>query len=242
MIKAVYFDLDDTLYDQLDSFALALEAAGLSQQAAGKEVAQRLYSSLRRHSDRLWAQHVRGELTLAELRIARGVAAFADAGIALAKEQALLLQQCYEREQGRLRLRPEVLPLMAKLRERGMATGLITNGPVDHQMGKIKALGLHELIQPERIYISDGIGYAKPDQRVFHHVRQQEGLLPEELLYVGDAWHNDIAPSYRAGWTPIWLNAREHKPDDGDSEVRYKECRTLSEASAAVLACCMPQE
>jgi HAD superfamily hydrolase (TIGR01549 family) len=242
LIKAVFFDLDDTLYDQLQSFKLALAAADLSPAVDGPDALERLYTGLRRHSDRLWTQHVRGEMTLEELRIERGISAFADEGTVLTRERARLLQSCYEREQGRLELRPEALPLLERLQQNGTIVGLITNGPVAHQMGKITALGLERRIPPQRIFISDGLGFAKPDLRVFAHVQQQAGLLPEELMYVGDAWHNDIAPSYRSGWSPVWLNCRGQKPVSGDAAVRFQECGTMAEAAELVLAACVRQK
>ena len=64
MIKAVYFDLDDTLYDQLQPFRLAVESTGLIGHAAGSLHIEDLYKRIRRHSDLLWLKHVNGEMTL----------------------------------------------------------------------------------------------------------------------------------------------------------------------------------
>ncbi|HTG71651.1 MAG TPA: HAD family hydrolase [Candidatus Udaeobacter sp.] len=229
MIKAVYFDLDDTLYDQLQPFRLAVESTGLIGHANGSLHIEDLYKRIRRHSDLLWVKHVNGEMTLEELRIERTTAAFSDIGIEVSTEAAVLLQRNYELEQSRLTLREGVQELFEQLQASGIGIGLITNGPVEHQMKKINALELLKWVAEPNAYISDGIGIAKPNPDVFHFVRRKAALRPEQLVYVGDAWHNDIAPSFQAGWTPIWLNTRKQQPHTKDGFVNYLECGSIKE-------------
>lgn len=229
MIKAVFFDLDDTLYDQLLPFQLAVENTSLNRFVTGNLHIEDLYKRIRRHSDRLWEIHIRGDMTLEELRIERTKAAFSDIGIAVPADAAARLQRNYELEQSRLMLRDGVGELFGQLQAADIRIGLITNGPVEHQMKKIKALNLLKWVDKRFVYISDGIGMAKPDPNVFHHVRQQTALQPEQLVYVGDAWHNDIGPSFQAGWTPIWLNARKQQPHPDEKYVKHLECRSIKE-------------
>jgi HAD superfamily hydrolase (TIGR01549 family) len=229
VIKAVYFDLDDTLYDQLMPFQLALEASGLTKLARGGLSAEAIFKRIRFHSDRLWSIHVEGKLSLSELRIRRTTEAFAEIGLEITDEAADALQRNYELEQSRLSLREGVLTLFGQLKAKGIKLGLITNGPVQHQLNKVTALGLLEVIDKSEVHISDGMGIAKPDPEVFRHVQRLSGYLPEELVYVGDAWHNDIAPSSSAGWTPVWLNARKQEPSGERIPVDYLSCQFISE-------------
>ncbi len=173
MIKAVYFDLDDTLYDQLQPFRLAVESTGLIGHATGSLHIEDLYKRIRRHSDLLWVKHVNGEMTLEELRIKRTTSAFSDIGIEVSTEAAALLQRNYELEQSRLTLREGVQELFEQLQASGIGIGLITNGPVEHQMKKMIALELLKWVAEPNAYISDGIGIAKPDPDVFHFVRKK---------------------------------------------------------------------
>ncbi|MGG1637787.1 HAD family hydrolase [Paenibacillus sp. NRS-1760] len=132
MIKAVYFDLDDTLYDQLQPFRLAAQGTDLEKHVMGSFPIEDVYKRIRRHSDRLWEQHARGELSLEELRIQRTVSAFSDIGIAVSSEAAVQLQRNYEQEQLQIKLRANTAELFEQLEARGMQIGLITNGPVEH--------------------------------------------------------------------------------------------------------------
>ncbi|WP_339208691.1 HAD family hydrolase [Paenibacillus sp. FSL K6-3182] len=229
MIKAVYFDLDDTLYDQLQPFRLAAQGTDLEKHVMGSFPIEDVYKRIRRHSDRLWEQHARGELSLEELRIQRTVSAFSDIGLAVSSEAAVQLQRNYEQEQLQIKLRANTAELFEQLEARGMQIGLITNGPVEHQMSKIRSLSLLSWINEEHIFISDGMGIAKPNREVFQHVQQQSGYRPEQLIYVGDAWHNDIKPSFLAGWTPIWLNPRKQLPLAEDGHVKYLECQSIKQ-------------
>ncbi|WP_171056106.1 HAD family hydrolase [Paenibacillus sinopodophylli] len=229
MIKAVYFDLDDTLYDQLEPFRLAVQAAGFGELVYDAAQLAFLFKQMRRHSDRLWVKHAVGELSLKELRIQRTTSAFVDIGLHVEQERAQFLQECYEHEQKVIVLSEGVQHLFQQLSERNMPFGIITNGPVEHQMNKIHTLGLRSWIDSRNIFISDGIGLAKPDPEVFRHVHAQTGCLTGQLAYVGDAWHNDIVPSFNAGWKPIWLNGRRRVPDDGEAEIAYSECQDIRE-------------
>lgn len=238
MIKAIFFDLDDTLYDQLLPFELANKAAGLLPLLDGNESIEAVFKRIRRHSDRLWPHYVGGVMTLKTLRIERTTAAFADMGITVQAEAAQRLQEQYELEQSRLELRNGVTELFGQLQLLDIRIGLITNGPVGHQMNKIKALGLLKWIEEPFVFISDGLGAAKPDPRVFDLVQQHAGAMPEQLVYVGDAWHNDIAPSFRAGWKPVWLNARQQRPEHRDGQIDYLECRSIEELVPLLINLC----
>ena len=41
---------------------------------------------------------------------------------------------------------------------------------------------------------SETVGYRKPHPRIFEDMIDQLGVLPEEIMYVGDDALNDVAP------------------------------------------------
>ncbi|WP_274648906.1 HAD family hydrolase [Paenibacillus humicola] len=213
-IEAVFFDLDDTLYDQLDSFRGAVEDTLPADLWAGLEMDE-LFRRVRYYGDRLLDRYAAGKLTFKELRVQRMILAFADLGIALDERQAETLQTRYRNGQQRIKLSPGAGELIAALQRGGLDVGILTNGPVDHQMNKIRSLGLDAVIQPGRLFISDALGIAKPDPRVFLQVSEITGHAPERCLYVGDAWVNDVTGPLEAGWHSIWLNKRGDAPSSG---------------------------
>lgn len=215
-VDAVFFDLDDTLYDQLLPFHKALRNQQI--ELSDSQIVE-FYKQVRYYSDVLWKIHVKGLIHLDQLRVERLTAACKDFGFTISEEQALAIQARYEYEQRVITPFPEVLSLLKSLQESGKIVGVITNGPVNHQMNKLVALGVDQLIPKERIFISDGIGIAKPDKRVFEYVQTKLNLHTNTCLYIGDTWENDIVPPIEAGWKCIWFNHRNREPQSHHSPI-----------------------
>lgn len=81
------------------------------------------------------------------------------------------------------------------------------------------------------IFISDAVGLAKPDPAIFAHVNRVTGTTPENSLYVGDTWANDVVGALTAGWKVCWYNPRGRQPgtDHAPSYIfkNYKEFGAL---------------
>jgi HAD superfamily hydrolase (TIGR01549 family) len=221
-IKAIFFDLDDTLHDHLKPFANALHSC-----VPGLNSSLTLYKEFRRMSDLLWEDYSQGILALEELRAQRIKFALESFGVHLSIEDALQFQQQYDKELSSLTLFPDVPALLSQLREAGYELGVITNGPVAHQLNKIKTLGIQEYINKDWLFISDGVGVAKPDPAIFRHVSEKVGIAPADLLYIGDTWANDIKAAIQAGWQAVWFNHRLREPETAHQPLA--EIRQLSE-------------
>jgi HAD superfamily hydrolase (TIGR01549 family) len=57
----------------------------------------------------------------------------------------------------------------------------------------------------EAVADSSQIGIFKPDRRIFTHVIERLGSLPEETAMVGDSIDKDCIPAQMLGLTAIWL-------------------------------------
>lgn len=211
--RAFFFDLDDTLYDQLKPFK---EAVIFSNNTLEDFPFAEVFKKSRQYSDMLWTDYCKNEISLEELRVERLVLAFKEFGYKLEPDQAMVIQEKYEERQNHIELFSDFISFLKLLRNQGFLIGLITNGPVEHQMKKIKNLQLDNSISKELIFISDAVGIAKPDHRIFLHVNNRTGLKFENCYYVGDSWRNDVVPSMKAGWNSIWYNYRRRKPETND--------------------------
>lgn len=209
--SAIFFDLDDTLHDHLKPFANALHECVLNLPESASDLT--LYKEFRRMSDLLWEEYSSEKLGLEELRAQRIMFALESFGVRLSFIEALQFQEQYEKELSSLTLFPEVPTLLPRLKAAGFKLGIITNGPVGHQYNKIRTLGLLEYVDEEMIFISDAVGSAKPDPQIFHYVSEKASLPPEDLLYIGDTWANDIDAPIKAGWQAIWFNHRMRKSE-----------------------------
>lgn len=211
--KAVFFDVDDTLYDHLIPFREALQRV----LGTGEDFPYApAYHRMRYYSDKLSAE-AGGTPThgseLSEMRTRRFSLSLAEFGIRLTGPQAEEVQAEYLNRQFDITLFDGARPLMDDLIGRGIIVGLITNGPPEHQMKKIRALGLSELIPPERIFISGAVGITKPDRKLFDHVTDALNLTSAACYYVGDSWRNDVVGALDAGWNVLWFNHRGAEPE-----------------------------
>lgn len=97
---------------------------------------------------------------------------------------------------------PDVSDTLAALRARGLRLGLVTNGTSAGQRAKIAALGLGGLLDP--ILVSEEVGVKKPDPRVFALALDRLGLPAGEVLFVGDHPVNDVAGPAALGMRTVW--------------------------------------
>ena len=78
----------------------------------------------------------------------------------------------------------------------------LSNGNAD-----IHKVGLGQYFQAAFNPISLGVG--KPDPKMFHAGAEALGVLPEEVLHIGDDPHLDVLAAQRAGMQSVWVNRDE---------------------------------
>jgi putative hydrolase of the HAD superfamily len=79
--------------------------------------------------------------------------------------------------------------------------------------------------------VSDDVGFAKPDPRLFAHVLYLAGVAPPHAVMVGDRLDYDIVPAKQLGMRTVWV-LRGEAPDEPTPEqlaVPDATVRTLRE-------------
>lgn len=101
---------------------------------------------------------------------------------------------------------------------------LLTNGVKRVQLTKIKNADLGKYVK--HIVISDDVGYAKPDPRIFEHAHRLVGdYAKADMVMIGDSASSDIAGGLHYGIDTIWYNPRGLKSQNKPTH----EVKTLSE-------------
>ena len=212
-MKAILFDVDDTLYDQVVPFENAYQAVfGDAYQISCQE----LFVASRKHSDVVFEKSQNNEISMQEMYIYRISHAFRDFGIEITDEQALRFQELYGIGQKNITLIDPVKKLLRSLKKNGIILGIITNGPSEHQRAKIKSLNLNYWIKYDYTFISGDFEFSKPDIRIFEYAEQKLQLDKKDIWYVGDSYKNDVIGAKQAGWNCIWYNRRKHELPDID--------------------------
>lgn len=204
-MKALIFDLDDTLYDQIQPFGKAVR----QYMTVPDDEMEALYLAFRHCSDAVFAQSVSGQISMKDMHIYRMQTAFSEIGRTISKNVAVAIQESYAHQQEQLTLMPGSQELFAYCKEHQLALGLITNGPYEHQLKKIQSLHLSDWIAEDLMIISGQVGFFKPDVAIFRMMEERIGLLPQDLCYVGDSFENDVLGAKAAGWQAVWFNHRK---------------------------------
>lgn len=105
----------------------------------------------------------------------------------------------------------------------------ITNGSKIAQIGKLKNSGLDKIL--DGIFISEDVGYDKPDPKFFDRVFDDIGSRNvSEYIVIGDSLTSDMRGANNVGITNIWYNP-ENDTNNLDIKVSY-EIKDLAEIPA----------
>jgi FMN phosphatase YigB (HAD superfamily) len=100
----------------------------------------------------------------------------------------------------------DVLPALAALRRRGLTLGVVTNrfwgGPAFVE--GMRALGLLEYFDPDKMAVSADLGVMKPAADIFRHALRAHGAAPEETAMVGNSLVADVLGAQRMGMLAVW--------------------------------------
>ncbi|KRK98203.1 HAD superfamily hydrolase [Secundilactobacillus odoratitofui DSM 19909 = JCM 15043] len=203
MIKAIVFDLDDTLYDQQRPFQQALLSVWNDPAVSGS-VLNDLFSTFKQLNDRV--------TTLETLNMTQvfdqlnTVLAHHDLP-ALAGSVWLAFWDQYQKEAAHIHLFTEIKDQLTFLKDH-YQLGIITNGTVEAQSQKALKLNLHQWIDRKNMVISEEVGLIKPDARIFTYFNRLLNLQANEVVYIGDNFNNDMLGAKQAGWHAFWFNHR----------------------------------
>ena len=195
--QVVCFDLDDTLYKEIDFLRSAYREIVTS--VGHSELAGQMVE---------W--FLAGENAFQKLNQVLGtdkpVAAYLD---------------IYRNHKPTIGLSDGVKETLDELRSRGVVLGLITDGRSVSQRNKIEALGLYQWFDDKNIIISEEFGNEKPCVRNYQYF---ETLYPYgNYVYVGDNPQKDFVTVNQRGWDSFCLldDGRNVHPQDFTLSAMY---------------------
>ena len=196
-MKVVCFDLDDTLYKEIDYL-----------KSAYREIASYAADYCRGCSDSPIILSVKAYEAML-LAYKEGQNAFerlnAFLGINLPISQYL---QIYRMHKPNIRLSESAVSVLNLLKSSECIIGLITDGRSVQQRNKMEVLGLNRWIMDEDIVISEEFGSEKPTSANYEYFMKR---YPEcdEFIYIGDNLKKDFIAPNALRWLTVCLK------DDG---------------------------
>lgn len=207
MIKNVFFDLDDTLFDFHAAEHIAIldtfREVGIAPTADNAELYSRINLSC-------WQRMERGEWERDEVLVRRFAILFDTLGIT---GDAQATQRYYED-----RLSREVsyvdgaIELLGELRGK-YRMYITSNGTAVVQDRRIGASGIAEYF--DGIFISERVGAHKPSPEFFNRIFDTVGGERQETVIIGDSLTSDILGGINAGIHTVYYNPRGKKNDTG---------------------------
>ncbi len=223
-IKAIWFDLDDTLYDHTYSVCLGMEAvlerypvfsSHPSAEKRGATVGHAHGESVGRRTsielagcyncalNVVYVEYVRGEIEFVEMRRRKLKLFYELAGIDEREAPAMDdFHRIYDEGYGsERRATPGSLELLEQLRGDGIRLGILTNGKQAIQEDKLRAIGMEWMIP--NLLTAERAQATKPDSRIYAWALAQTGYSAGEVLMVGDSMENDVEAALRCGLSAV---------------------------------------
>jgi 2-haloacid dehalogenase len=198
--KGIFFDADDTLFDYPRAERAALKAClGEFRFRVGLGT---FLASYRRHNRDVWRAFERGETDQVTLRVERFRRVAGELGLSDPPLDAVSVFYL-EALSGQPQLLPGALATVRSL-ARTYPLALVTNGIASVQRRRFAASPITRYFRA--VVISEEVGIAKPDPRIFAPALRETGLAAGEVLYVGDSVTSDMTAARNAGLDFCWLN------------------------------------
>lgn len=194
MIKALIFDLDNTLYDYDAAHAVAFRGvADYVRQAFGLSPEE--FAARHRQADQALQAHTGGPCAAIHSRLIRYQLMLEALGQPLVHGPRMA-ERYWSLFLEAMEPVPGVRESLAEWKAAGYIIGLGTNMTADYQFAKLERLGLLE--QFHFLVTSEEAGAEKPEGRLFACCVEKAGCAPEECLFVGDNFEMDVLEIGRA--------------------------------------------
>lgn len=206
-LKAVFFDIDDTLYSttqfaekaRRNSIRAMIEAGLRADEeecyAELLEVIQEFSSNYPHHYEQLVTRLPKESLRdlNRSLLVARAVVAY------------------HQTKVTDLKPYPDAMDLLKGLSNTPLILGVISSGLTLKQCEKLVRLGVLPWLNSTAIYISQEVGIGKPNVKLYQRVCRDFLLLPNEVMYVGNDPRMDIDPPNKLGMITVRVSRPEIK-------------------------------
>ena len=185
MIRAVIFDMFETLITHYHS-PLYFGA----QMAADAGIAEEKFQALWRPTE---YDRTIGKLTLEEVveSILRENQCYSEELVnKIVKKRIETKQDCFRQ------LHSEIIPMLKKLKEKGILIGLISNC-FSEEAEIIRRSVLFPYFDAAILSYEQGV--QKPDEEIYKRCMASLGVAPEECLYIGDGGSNELEAARTLG-------------------------------------------
>lgn len=207
MIKNILLDMDNTI---LDFSRAERAAAAKALSAMGIQPTDELLKRYHEINEDQWRLFELGELEREQVKVRRYRLLFEEMGIDKSPEDTAAV---YEKLLGIGHYFMDGAVELLETLSKEYRLYLATNGTSAVQKSRIKSAEIAKYFQG--IYISEDVGYNKPDVRYYEACfRDIPDFSKDETVMIGDSLTSDMKGGINAGLKTVWFNHEGKKRDD----------------------------
>lgn len=209
MIKAVLFDIDNTLLD-FDAYVKDAMKDGFDFFGLGR-YNESMYEIFEKINSGMWKKLEKGEITFEELQRDRWNNVFLALGISF---DGLTFEKHFRKFLFNSGIKVEGAEDIVEYLKDKYVLCVASNGPYEQQINRLKVAGLHRYFSG--FFISEKIGASKPSEAFFSYCLEEinrerimEGeseVLPSEVMMIGDSFTSDIAGAVNFGMKTCYFD------------------------------------
>ena len=214
MIKAVLIDIDDTIFDfekcSKNAFKKTLKKLDLSYK-------EKDFLYFNKVDDILWSKQKLGEINIEEVFTHRSNMMSKYFELDIKKEifNDLFVEFLYDE----VEMVDGIENLLSYLWDKYKIYAA-SNGLYDMQVNRIKKSNLSKYFKD--IFVSDKIGYEKPDERFFNKIMDITKYSNNDLIMIGDSIKSDIIGAKNSNIKSIYFNKENKKISDKNFTYQVK--------------------
>ncbi|MFV0133452.1 HAD family hydrolase [Streptomyces sp. HMX87] len=202
-IKAVVWDIDDTLFDYTTADREGMRAHLVAEDLLGRYgSAEQALLHWREITDAQWARFAAGEVDFVTQRRDR-TRVFLDRPELTDAEADDWFERYLRHYEAAWSLFPDVLPVLDALAA-SHRHAVLSNSSLTVQDRKLRVLGVHDRF--EAILCAAELGVSKPEPAAFRAACDALGVAPYEAAYVGDHPEIDGRGAADAGLLSVWID------------------------------------
>lgn len=202
MIKFVFLDLDDTILDFHKAEQVALTNTLIH---FGVEPTQNVLDLYHRINKAQWERLERGELTRNEVKVERYRILYSTLGIDLSPKDTTAY---YESQLAIGHYFIDGAESLLEQLDGKYSLYIASNGAKKVQSSRLLSAGIEKYF--DSIFISENLGYNKPDKRFFEKCfKEISDFDKSKAVIIGDSLTSDIKGGKNAEIKTIWFNPTE---------------------------------
>jgi putative hydrolase of the HAD superfamily len=204
-ITTIFFDIDGTLIDHKGAQNKAIEQ--IRKKYLPNFSNEKFQTNWLKFTKKNWLLFEQGKINFLDQKIARVKDTWKSFDKSINNKYAeKIINEYVSNYELNLTSFPHVLSTLRYLYKKKYRLGIISNGNNSQQIKKLKKIKAYGLLEKKLIIISEKIGYAKPDVRIFHLAQKISGTNPTQIVFFGDDINNDILPAKKFHWQAILID------------------------------------